>query len=96
MFSMVLTFLLIIQERMQTAHSLNLQEKLKREVFLSTGAEDNTKGTYWVGQKSPFSFFHKIKYTFFIFTKNFIDLDILSVSAISRYWILVGGGQGGC
>ena len=28
-------------------------------------------------------FFHKIKDTFFIFTNNFIDLDIVSMSAIS-------------
>ena len=34
--------------------------------------------------KSPFSFFHKIKDTLFIFTNNFIDLDILSVLAISH------------
>ena len=34
--------------------------------------------------KSPFSFFCKIKDIFFIFTNNFIDLDILSMSAISR------------
>ena len=33
--------------------------------------------------KSLFSFFHKIKYTFFIFTNNCIDLDILSMSALS-------------
>ena len=33
--------------------------------------------------KGPFRFFHKIKDTFFIFTNNFIDLDILSMSAIS-------------
>ena len=34
--------------------------------------------------KSRFWFFHKIKDTFFIFTNNFIDLDILSMSAVSR------------
>ena len=34
---------------------------------------------------SPFSFLCKIKVTFFIFTNNFNDLDILSMSAISRY-----------
>ena len=44
--------------------------------------------------KSPFSFFHKIKDTFFIFTNNFIDLDSLRVSAVSCYWLLVGRGQG--
>ena len=33
--------------------------------------------------KSPFSFFHKIKDTFRIFN-NFIDLDILSLLAISH------------
>ena len=46
--------------------------------------------------KSLFSFSHKIKDTFFIFTNNFIDLDILSMSAISCYWPLVGRGQGCC
>ena len=46
--------------------------------------------------KSPFSFFHKMKDTFFIFTNNCIDLDILNISALSRYWLLVGGGQGCC
>ena len=34
--------------------------------------------------KSLFSFFRKIKDTFFIFTNNFIDLDILSMSAVSH------------
>ena len=33
--------------------------------------------------KSPSSFFRKIKGTFFMFTNNFIDLGILSMSAIS-------------
>ena len=33
---------------------------------------------YWVGQKVHLGFFCKIKDTFFIFTKNFTDLDILS------------------
>ena len=32
--------------------------------------------------KSPFSFFCKINDIFFIFTNNFIDLDILSILAI--------------
>ena len=36
---------------------------------------------------SLFSFFHKVKDTFFIFTINFIDLDILSMSAMSHYWL---------
>ena len=30
----------------------------------------------------------------FIFTYNFIDLAILSLSALSHYWLLVGRGQG--
>ena len=38
---------------------------------------------YWVGQKVHIIFSHKMNDTFFIFTNNFIDLDILSVSAIS-------------
>ena len=46
--------------------------------------------------KNTLSFFHKIKDTFSIFTNNFIDLDILSLSALSRYWLLLGRGQGCC
>ena len=34
--------------------------------------------------------------TCLIFTSNFIDLGILSVSAVSCYWPLVGRGQGCC
>ena len=41
-----------------------------------------------------FSFLCKIKVKFFIFIKNFIDLNILNMLAISCYWILVGRGQG--
>ena len=40
--------------------------------------------------KSLYGFFHKIKDTFSIFTSNFIDLDILSISALSRvveHWL---------
>ena len=36
-----------------------------------------------LAKKSLFSFFCKIKDTFFIFTHNFIDLDILSMSALA-------------
>ena len=39
--------------------------------------------------KSPVSLFHKIKGAFFIFTNNFIDLDILNMSTITHYWLLV-------
>ena len=39
---------------------------------------------YWVGQSVRMVFLCKIKDTFFIFTDSFIDLDILSMSAISR------------
>ena len=39
--------------------------------------------------KSPFSFFHKIKDTFFTFTNYFTDLDILSLLATPQYWLLV-------
>ena len=38
---------------------------------------------HWL--KSPLSFFHKIRDTFFIFTNNSIDLDILSMS-LSPVW----------
>ena len=44
--------------------------------------------------KCPLSFFCKINNTFFIFTNNFIDLGILSMSPVSHYWLLVGRGQG--
>ena len=40
---------------------------------------------HWVGQKLHYCFFRKIKDTFFIFTNNFIDLDILSMS-LSSAW----------
>ena len=39
-------------------------------------------------------FFHKIKDALFIFINNFTDLDILSMLAISRYWLLVGRDRG--
>ena len=39
----------------------------------------------WVGQNAIMFFFCKIKDIFFIFTNNFIDLDILSMSAIALY-----------
>ena len=49
---------------------------------------------YWAGQKVHKVF--SIKDTFLIFTNNFIDLDILSMSAISHYGLLVNIGQGFC
>ena len=42
--------------------------------------------------KSPFIFFHKIR-CIFLFTSNCIDLDILSMSAVSRYRLLVVRGR---
>ena len=39
--------------------------------------------------KSLVRFVYKVKTTFFTFTNNFIDLDMLSVSAISCYWVPV-------
>ena len=51
---------------------------------------------YWGWPKSLFSLFCKIKDTFSTFINNFIDLDILSMLAISYYWLLVGRGQGCC
>ena len=47
-------------------------------------------------QSGFFFFFYKIKDSFFIFTINFIDLDILNMSAISCCWLVVGRGQGCC
>ena len=47
---------------------------------------------YWVGQKlCMFSFFRKTKDTFFIFTNDFINLDILSMLTISCNWLLLMG-----
>ena len=43
---------------------------------------------YWVGKKVCLIFSHKINYIFFIFTNNFIDLDILSMLAISHICLL--------
>ena len=60
-------------------------DKLWGQVFKYTGLA-----------KSPLFFFCKIKDTFFIFTNDFIGLDSLSMSAFSRYWLLVGRGQGCC
>ena len=51
---------------------------------------------YWVGQDVPYISFCKRKNTFFTFTNNFIDLDILSMLSIAHYWLLVGRGQGCC
>ena len=48
----------------------------------------------WGWPETPFSFFHKIKGTLFIFTNNLIELDMLSMSTISSYWLVVGRGQG--
>ena len=51
---------------------------------------------FGVGQKVCYIFFYKIKYMVFIFNNNFIDLDILSMLTISRYWLLVGRGKMCC
>ena len=51
---------------------------------ISRGGEEGKKNKYVLGwPKSPYAFFHKINDMFFIFTDNFIDLDILGMSAIS-------------
>ena len=42
---------------------------------------------YWVDQKGCLVFFCKTKDIFFIFTNNFINLDILSMLTISCYWL---------
>ena len=39
--------------------------------------------------KSPFSFFHKVEDTWFIFTNSFIDLDILSTLAVERPGVML-------
>ena len=46
--------------------------------------DDNSCHTYWGGQKVCLVFFCKIKDTFFIFTNNLIDFDILSMLAVSH------------
>ena len=55
--------------------------------------QSKSKKSIGLAKKSVTFFSHKIKDTFFIFINNFIDLDILSMSAISCYWLLVGRGQ---
>ena len=45
-------------------------------------------------KKSVQFFFCKIKDTFFIFTNHSIDLDILKISALSHYWLLVDRARG--
>ena len=44
----------------------------------------NYKGKLLGWPKCPYGFFHEIKDTLLIFTNNFIDLDILSMSAVSH------------
>ena len=46
--------------------------------------------------ESVWFFFHEIRDMIFIFTYNFIDLAILSLLALSHYWLVVGRGQRGC
>ena len=47
----------------------------------------------WVGQKVHLVYFHQIKGTFLIFTKNLIDLDILCrlSSDIGFLWVEARG-----
>ena len=54
-------------------------------ITLNTDNSEKTYLNYILGWlKSSYGFFHKRKYIFFIFTNNFIDLDILNMSAISH------------
>ena len=48
--------------------------------------------------ESPFTFFlqNKRHIYFFMFTNNFIDWDVLSMSALSPYWLVVRRAQGCC
>ena len=50
----------------------------------------------WGWPKSLLRFLHTTKDSLFIFTSNLIDLDILSMLAVSPYWLLAGRGQGRC
>ena len=59
---------------------LNNEQNKKQGIFLPC------PHTWYIGlaKESVCFFFHKIKDIFFIFTNNFIDLDISSMSAISH------------
>ena len=50
---------------------------------LHTIYQNNLTKAYIELAKSPFTIFRKIKDIFFIFTNDFIGLDILSMSAVS-------------
>ena len=58
----------------------------KEECLLIVNEESTFQNHGLAWPKSPLIFFCKIKDTFFIFTNNFIYLDVLSMSAISHYW----------
>ena len=76
-------------------HSITTAKMRRRPERPLRDAWVKMTGAYILGRpKRPFSFFCKIKDTVFIFTSNFTDLDILSMSATSHYWLLVGRGQG--
>ena len=67
-------------------HCLNLSEPVSasvkpRRIIVPTLELAGSIILGW--PKSPFSFFCKIKDMVFIFTNNFIDLDILRMSAVS-------------
>ena len=69
----------------------------EKQYFTTFNSMDGPRGyyaNYWVGQNVRLVF--SLKDTFFIFPNKFIDLDILSMLAISCYWLPVGGGQGCC
>ena len=75
------------RSRLVERDSVCLQEILLATVGSSSSWLDGIP-ICWVGQKVHLDF--SLKYTFFIFTNSFIDLDILRLSAISRiveYWL---------
>ena len=60
-----------------------LQKPQHRKDAHATDAGENIL-LCWVGKKVHLVFFHKMKDTFFIFTDDYIDLGILSMSAVSQ------------
>ena len=56
---------------------------LKNDYTLYNTLNPTKNNMYWVGQKVCSVFFHKLKGTFLIFTNNFINLAILTMSAVS-------------
>ena len=87
---------MILSQGSQYSFSDSAFASLTLILYLQIDLSPFSVGMYWVGQKVHLVFFCKIKDIFFIFINNFVDLEILSMSDISCYWLLVGGVQGCC